>query len=287
MARKDSEFQYKVMSRSYRGKGIFRPLNTGIIDERVRCVREMCANIFFYTKGAQTIMIDAGYNYPRLAEKMGWIDVDPASISDILITHCDTDHVGALEDDSELLFKDATIYLSEIENRYLSGKPRRKVYFGSYRLPIPQIHNQRVLLQDGQLLQLGDIKGECLLVPGHTWGHMVYLVDDAYLFTGDTIAINCDGGYAFNNGLAESNKVSVRSLAKLEGFLRGRGIEPLIVTGHTGTTRNLDFAFAHTDKPRNVFRKCRPYPADAPYDSFDESDDTEAGARAGVLPTQG
>lgn len=33
-------------------------------------VCEWVANIFFYRKGDTTIMIDAGYNYDRLAEKM-------------------------------------------------------------------------------------------------------------------------------------------------------------------------------------------------------------------------
>ena len=55
----------------YRGKEIFKPLNTGWVDEHVACVREWVANIFFYRKGGTTIMIDAGYNYDRLAEKMG------------------------------------------------------------------------------------------------------------------------------------------------------------------------------------------------------------------------
>ena len=59
-------------------------------------------------------MIDAGYNYDRLAEKMRWIDIDPSSIQHILITHQDTDHVGAVERDSDGLFRHATLYLSEV-----------------------------------------------------------------------------------------------------------------------------------------------------------------------------
>ena len=70
MSRKASEFQEKVMPVIYRGKEIFKPLNTGWIDEHVACVREYIANVFFYTKNDITIMIDAGYNYPRLKEKM-------------------------------------------------------------------------------------------------------------------------------------------------------------------------------------------------------------------------
>ena len=104
MARKDSENQKKSMSRLFRGKAIFKPLNTGRIDEHVSCIREWVANIFFYTKNGTTIMIDAGYNYAGLKEKMRWLDIDPAAIRHILITHQDTDHVGALERDSDLLF---------------------------------------------------------------------------------------------------------------------------------------------------------------------------------------
>ena len=50
MSRKASEQQYKAMSLLYRGKEIFKPLGTGWIDERVACVREYIANIFFYVK---------------------------------------------------------------------------------------------------------------------------------------------------------------------------------------------------------------------------------------------
>ena len=74
MSKKAPEFQRKAMSRMYRGKEIFKPLNTGWIDENVACVREWVANIFFYRKGDTTMMIDAGYNYDRLAEKMNWLD---------------------------------------------------------------------------------------------------------------------------------------------------------------------------------------------------------------------
>ena len=100
MSKKATEFQKKEMSKMYRGKEIFKPLNTGWIDENVACVREWVANIFFYRKGDTAIMIDAGYNYDRLAEKMGWLSIDPASVRHILITHQDTDHVGAVEADS-------------------------------------------------------------------------------------------------------------------------------------------------------------------------------------------
>lgn len=70
MSKKATEFQRKVMSKTYRGKGIFKPLNTGWIDERTAAVREWIANVFFYRKDDRVLMIDAGYNYDRLEDKM-------------------------------------------------------------------------------------------------------------------------------------------------------------------------------------------------------------------------
>lgn len=278
MSKMDSNFQKVFMSWMYRGKEIFKPLNTGRIDEHVACLREWVANIFFYTKNGTTVMIDAGYNYERLGEKMGWLGIDPASIRHILITHQDTDHVGALEEDSERLFQDATVYIGEIENRYLTGEKRRKVIHGLYKLPMVKMGNRKVLLQDGEVFYIGDIKIECILVPGHTWGHMVYLIDDEYLFTGDTIWFGADGGYSFISTLAEDNKLAVRSLEKLEKNLRARRGTIKIITGHTGWTDDLDFAFRHRAEICKPFTKKYTDP-EAPYDGYIEDDDTEEKAR--------
>lgn len=279
MSKKASNFQKKVMSLGYRGKEIFKPLNTGRIDDHVACVREWVANIFFYTKNGTTIMIDAGYNYDRLTEKMRWLDIEPSRVEHILITHQDTDHVGAVERDSDGLFRDATLYIGEVENRYLTKEVRRKVYGGWYKLPYVEIDNRKVLLKDGQVLHIEGIKVECIMVPGHTWGHMVYLIDDAYLFTGDTIWFGADGGYSFINSLAEDNELAKRSLAELERKLRSRGIFPKVITGHTGWSDDLDFVFAHKDQVCNSMKKQKPHDPTAPYDGYDEKDDTEEKAR--------
>ena len=278
MSKKATEFQKKEMSKMYRGKEIFKPLNTGWIDENLACVREWVANIFFYRKNGTILMIDAGYNYDRLEEKMGWLGIDPASIRHILITYQDTDHVGAVEADSPGLFHRATLYIGETENEYLTGAMRRKVIYHLYKLPQVSIPNEKVLLKDEQVFYIDDIKIECFLVPGHTWGHMVYLVDDKYLFTGDTLWFGADGGYSFISSLAEDNKLAVKSLAALEQRLRSRQIRPLFITGHTGWTDRFEFAFAHKDKLCSPFKKRVPDPS-APYDAYDESDDTEQKAK--------
>lgn len=272
------------MSRAYRGKEIFKPLNTGRIDEHVACIREYVANVFFYTKNGTTIMIDAGYYYPRLKEKMGWLGIEPENIRHILLTHQDTDHVGAVEADSDGLFRHASVYLSRTENEYLTGGRRRKVFFGLYTLPRIRIPNEKVLLMDGQVLDLGGIRVECLPVPGHTWGHLNYLVDDKYLFTGDTIWLGADGGYSFINTLAEDNRVAIQSLKALEATLRARRIQPMVITGHTGWSDDFEFVFRHCGKVCRSFKKQTPHDPTAPFDGYDESGDTEERAKAAFLP---
>ena len=284
MSKKDSDSQRSFMSFMYRGKEIFKPLNTGWIDERVATVREWVANVYFYTKNGKTIMIDAGYNYERLEEKMGWLDISPSSIEEILLTHLDTDHVGAVEKDSEGIFKSAKLYLGETESKYLTGELRRRVLFKLYKLPKVDIENEIELLQDGDVFYIGDIKVEVILVPGHTLGHLVYLIDDAYLFTGDTIWFGSDGGYSFLNSLAEDNALSIRSLERLEKLLKERGLSPKIISGHTGWTDDLEFAFRHRDKICNSMKKQKPHDPTAPYDGYDEREDTEERARGERLP---
>ena len=284
MSKFASKCQKVLMSFSYRGKEIFKPLNTGRIDERVSAVREWVANVFFYTKNGKTIMIDAGYNYERLAEKMKWLDIEPASIHHILLTHLDTDHVGAVERDSAGLFRNAKLYLGETENKYLTGEARRRVLFGHYKIPMVKTDNEKRLLKDGEVFYIEDIKVEAILVPGHTFGHLVYLIDDAYLFTGDTIWFGPDGGYSFLNSLAEDNELAKSSLVKLEKILKERGITPKIISGHTGWTDDLAFAFRHKDQICNSLKKQKPHDPMAPYDAYDEREDTEEKARGEWLP---
>ena len=284
MSKNDSKFQVKFMSFMFKGKEIFKPLNTGFIDDRVSCIREYVANIYFYTKDGHTIMIDAGYNYGRLAEKMQWLHINPKEIKEILVTHQDTDHVGAIEQGSDELFSDATIYIGKVENEYLEGHKHRKVFWGLTTLPQVVIDNEKVLIEDGQVFYIGNIKVEAILVPGHTWGHLVYLIDDAYLFTGDTIWFGADGGYAFLNTLAEDRKLQCQSLQRLKEILEKRNLQLKIITGHTGWTDDFTFTFAHIDEICNSLRrKPKVHDPKAPYDGFDESEDTEENARSGYL----
>ena len=87
MSRKASNFQKVVMSWGYRGKEIFKPLNTGRIDDHVACVREWVANIFFYTKNKTTIMIQFTLPEPSAMNTLNIFILSLCEVYYILIIH--------------------------------------------------------------------------------------------------------------------------------------------------------------------------------------------------------
>ena len=91
---------------------------------------------------------------------------------------------------------------------------------------------------------------------------------------GDT-TIMIDAGYNYD-------RLAVKSLTLLEKQLRKRGLHPLFITGHTGWTDNMDFAFAHKNELCSPFKK-RVHDPNALYDAYDESDDTEENSKSGYL----
>ena len=78
----------------------------------------------------------------------------------------------------------------------------------------------------------------------------------------------------------------MRSLASLEEPLRRWELKPKIITGHTGWTDDLEFAFRHRDEVCNSFHKQKPHDPKAPWDGYDEADDTEETARSVPLEKQ-
>ena len=139
---------------------------------------------------------------------MGWLGLDPAAIGHILITHQDSDHIGAVAAGSEPVFPHARLYLGEEENRYLTGEKQRRMFYGLCKLPRVSVTNPVTFLRDGARFDIDGIQVEAILVPGHTCGHLVYLIDEAYLFTGDTLWLGMDGGYSFINVLTEDNALA-------------------------------------------------------------------------------
>jgi glyoxylase-like metal-dependent hydrolase (beta-lactamase superfamily II) len=71
--------------------------------------------------GKHVVLIDTGAG-GALQDSLALAKVDPASVTDVLITHSHGDHIGGLARDGKLVFPNATIRMSAAEWTYLQGQ---------------------------------------------------------------------------------------------------------------------------------------------------------------------
>lgn len=261
-------FATHIVPRMYRGKGALHPAETGKLTETVSCVREYDVDIFFIRSGKTLIAIDAGYkNHPGLLSGCQKIGIDPAEVTALFLTHADPDHAGGLDIRQNNYFTHAQIYLGEIEENYLTNTYHRK-QIGPFGLKNSvTIREGYKLLKDGETVIIDDIKVQAFLVPGHTLGHLCYLVNDSLLFTGDAIALNKDGGWCFFDIFNYDSRMNKQSLHILRDRLDLSKIH-YVFTSHNGFTDDVQGAFRHMDVIPDLKKKGFVFDETAPYDCF-------------------
>ena len=107
---------------------------------------------------------------------------------------------------------------------------------------------------------------EAIPAPGRTIGHTVYIVDDKIMISGDCLAINEDGGYAFFDFFTQNPSRNKESLRKLKYKLEWRKLL-YVCTGHSGIHAYSEKVFAHINHSA-VFGKRTPFHKDGKYNPF-------------------
>ncbi|WP_160715247.1 MBL fold metallo-hydrolase [Chitinophaga solisilvae] len=86
---------------------------------------DLSMNILLIRKGKQLILVDTGAG-PLFGKNSGWLPQSladagfrPEQVTDIVLSHAHTDHIGGLlKTDGQLLFPSASIHLSAIEHHF-------------------------------------------------------------------------------------------------------------------------------------------------------------------------
>jgi glyoxylase-like metal-dependent hydrolase (beta-lactamase superfamily II) len=130
--------------------------------------------------GDRTMLFDAGLGAGKgqLMQSLQTAGVDPANITDVMISHGHPDHVGGLVADGAPAFPNAAIRMSEAEWASIRANPEMADLV-------------RVIAPKVQAFRPGDEIApgvEAQDTAGHTPGHVAYLITDGQnqlLYTGD------------------------------------------------------------------------------------------------------
>ncbi len=258
----------KKYREKYHGTGVFHPIKTSNIGDHLSCIRQKDVNIWFYRKHDQVIAVDSGYcddaNFSQNLKRLG---IENDQISAVFLTHGDLENAGGVCSE-EVFAPQAKIYCHSREIPLLQGRAKR-LGSGLFKVKSP-LHLSREVVEchDKQVIHLDTIEICCFHCPGHTPGHMVYLVDRKYLFTGDTIALNSEAGHCYFHELNQNTKENIQSLHRLQENLVGKEPEK-VFTAHNGMG-NYETAFSRVNQVAKGTRKS-PFDSKAPVDVFTEN----------------
>ncbi len=213
---------------------MFYPQETGQVGDNLYAVRDRDVNLFLYSDGESTLCIDAGYmNNYDLRTELEKVGIDPASITHLFLTHTDMDHAGGIDKDSRTdWFPNAKVFMGRDEECMIKRCATRMFFLMN---PV-EISRAYVLLDDADVVHVGDVTVQTFATPGHTPGHMAYLINGEILCTGDALVLKderVEPFYRTWNMDHERTIQSVRKIAALENVT-------VVCTSHTKCTRNFD-----------------------------------------------
>ncbi len=187
------------------------PAETSSLNDTVWCIKDKFVNSFIFKGQNGYLLVDAGFSAGNFEKELNKTGLKPGQITNILLTHTDGDHIGAMK-----LFKNAETYMHRDEEQMINGTNgkmkfiRLKWKYGHYSL-----------LDSNDTLTLDGLKIRILHTPGHTPGSSCYVINDDYFCTGDNLILK-DNMYEhfvelFNMNTPEQTE-SIKSLPAPDNF---------------------------------------------------------------------
>lgn len=198
-------------------------LDTKEVIPGVFAVKDKFVDMYIVKNKDSYIAIDSGNTPEAVKEELAKLNIDPAKVKAVFLTHSDGDHAGGLK-----AFPNAKIYLSKDEEQMINGTTARM--FIVHNKPIEKYET----FFDNAIIDLDGMIVRAVIIPGHTPGSTVYQINTELVFTGDSIGLR-DGKAGFFSKVFNMDtplqERYIKKLARIDG--------KYIFTAHHGYSDNF------------------------------------------------
>ena len=165
--------------------------------------------VVYDTNARECVIIDPGYEPLTILDRLDSLELKPAAI---LLTHGHFDHVGAVE--TIVKATGCALWMRESDYTQLSNP------MNDYLYPLHDTDRIAVnFCEEGQHIRAAGLDFLVMETPGHTWGSVCYLCEDA-MFCGDTLFAGSCGRTDLPGGDAKTMMETLGRLYELEADYR-------------------------------------------------------------------
>lgn len=181
--------------------------------------RSFDSNIGLIDGGKEKALVDTGTGifHAETRSALLKLGIGLEDITDILLTHSHVDHIGGIShitDESS-----PKIYLHKEEADPINAGDMHLTLADTFGGEIPQLNIEGVI-QEGDIIDIGDFALRVLHTPGHSSGSVCYhLENEGIVFTGDTMFSGGSFGRVdFPTGDPRKIVASLKRLSELSDF---------------------------------------------------------------------
>lgn len=176
------------------------------------CPDSWAANCYLIISSGEAYVVDPAISADAVMQR---VKEENVTLRGVILTHGHFDHILSAEHIGKSLGIPVMIHREDNEMLIDGEKNSFKQFFGLDRSFAPA----DCLLDDGDILPLGNETITVIHTPGHTKGGICLLCGGEFLVTGDTLFADTFGRIDLYGGDLHQMKASLRKLSKLEPTL--------------------------------------------------------------------
>lgn len=166
-----------------------KPIFENVIEVNHQLGQVLGCNVYIIYSQGEWVMIDIGYDeaVDEIVELVRELDFPFSKCKALIATHADVDHIQGLARAKQIIKADVMAHSLAAEPLRVGDpiKTFAKIEAQNIDMEMPAVDVEQ-LVDEGDVIQVGDVELEVWLTPGHTDSQLSFRMGDL-LFSGDNI----------------------------------------------------------------------------------------------------